>query len=185
MLDKKQNPYEKCPIYETNSFILRLVQESDAEDLLECYSDCISTKFFNSDNCTSNFIYHSLDEMNNCIQFWIQSYENQCFIRFSIIDKKINKAIGTIEFFAKEDTFENFGKVGVLRIDFVSKYELDTLITEILNVTKDNFYKVFKVNHIITKAIPEAEQRVMALRGSGYKELKNNPIMPFNSYYIR
>jgi [ribosomal protein S5]-alanine N-acetyltransferase len=185
-LKEKQNPYEECPIYETNSFILRFVLESDAEDLLKCYSDPASAKIFNSDNCTSNFIYHSLEEMKKCIQFWIQNYENQCFIRFSIIDKKINKAVGAIECFAKQGTFEkNFGRVGVLRIDLVSEYETKALITEILNVVYDNFYEVFEVQSIITKAIPEAEQRIEALRKSGYIELNVNPIMPFDSYYIR
>jgi [ribosomal protein S5]-alanine N-acetyltransferase len=185
MLEKKENAYEKCPIYETNSFVLRLVQKSDAQDLLECYSDSISAKFFNSDNCINNFIYKSLDEMKSCIEFWIQSYENQYFIRFSIIDKKINKAIGTIEFFARKEAFENIGKVGVLRVDLVSEYEIETLMTEVLNVINDNFYEVFKVQSIITKAIPQAEQRIIALRNSGYKELNDNPVMLFDSYYVR
>lgn len=185
MLDKNQNPYERCPYYESKSFVLRIVHESDAEDLLECYSDSISAKFFNSDNCINNFIYKSLDEMKNCIEFWIQSYENQCFIRFSIINKKTSKAIGTIEFFAKVEAYKNFAKVGVLRIDLVSEYETEALITEILNVINDNFYEGFEVQSIITKAVPEAEQRIIALRNSGYRELNDNPVMPFDSYYIR
>jgi Acetyltransferases, including N-acetylases of ribosomal proteins len=186
MIDKRPNPYERCPIYETGSFTFRLVQESDAEDLLKCYLASVSAKIFNSDNCTSNFIYHSLDEMKSCIQFGIQSYENQCFIHFSIIDKKTDKAIGTIECFAKEVAFEkNFGRVGVLRIDLASEYETEAMITEILNAINDNFYEIFGAKNIITKAIPEAEQRIGALMKSGYIELKDNPIMPYHSYYIR
>ena len=185
MLKEKENPYQKCPTYETESFVLRLVEENDAEDLLECYSDPVSSKFFNSDNCINNFIYKAIDEMKNCIEFWIQSYENQWFIRFSIIDKKINKAIGTVEFFAKQETFKIYGRVGILRIDLVSTYEKEIPISEILNLVDDNFYEFFEVESIIIKAIPEAGQRIMALRNNGYKELNYNPIMPFDSYYIR
>lgn len=32
-------PYQKCPVYETPSFLLRLVQLDDAQDLPACYSD--------------------------------------------------------------------------------------------------------------------------------------------------
>ena len=60
MVRKKQSLYEKCPVYETKQFIFRMVEENDAEDLLSCYSDKTSAKFFNSDNCTSDFIYKSL-----------------------------------------------------------------------------------------------------------------------------
>ena len=31
--------YKTCPIYETENLILRLVQQEDAKDLLDCYSD--------------------------------------------------------------------------------------------------------------------------------------------------
>jgi len=182
---RKENPYEKCPIYETKQLVFRIVQEEDAEDLLECYSDVFSAKFFNNDNCTSNFIYQSLDEMKNCIRCWLDEYEKQCFIRFSIVDKKIKKAIGTIEFFPKHETFKDFGKVGVLRIDLASKYEKEGLITEILNMVEGNFYDCFEVESIITKAIPEAKQRIIALKNSDYQELNNNTIVSFDYYYIR
>ena len=33
------NIYVHCPIYETESFVLRLVTLEDAEALLKCYSD--------------------------------------------------------------------------------------------------------------------------------------------------
>ena len=33
------NPYENCPIYENENYLLRLVELSDAPDLLLVYSD--------------------------------------------------------------------------------------------------------------------------------------------------
>ena len=185
MLRKKENPYKKCPIYETKQFIFRLVEENDAEDLLECYSNAISAKFFNSDNCTSDFIYKSLDEMSSCIKFWIYEYENHGYVRFSIVDKIRGKAIGTIEMFAKQESFGDFGKVGVLRLDLASGYEKVEIITELLNIIEDNFYYNFEVESIITKAIPEAKQRVSALKNSGFRELEPNTIVSFDSYFIK
>lgn len=185
MLRRKDNPYKKCPIYETKKFILRLVEENDAADLLECYSDPISGAIFNSDNCTSDFIYKTLVEMKDCIKFWIYEYKNQGYVRFSIIDKIREKAIGTIEMFAKQDYIGAFGIVGVLRIDLASRYEKVEDITELLDTIEDNFCYDFEVENIITKAIPEAKQRVAALKNSGFRELEHNTIVSFDSYFIK
>ena len=43
------NPYEKCPVYENENYLLRLVETSDAPDLLLVYSDEKAVPFFNSD----------------------------------------------------------------------------------------------------------------------------------------
>ncbi len=185
LLRKKEKPYESCPTYQSKRFIFRMVEEKDGEDLLECYSDTESNKLFNSDNCTSNFVYKSLVEMNNCIKFWIDQYHSKYFVRFSITDKLHNKAIGTIEFFAKEVSYNEILKVGVLRLDLASKYENEEAIVEILDIVNNNFYDDFEVKHIITKAIPVAKQRVTALKKEGFIELENKTIVPFDSYLIR
>jgi [ribosomal protein S5]-alanine N-acetyltransferase len=185
MLRKRENPYQKCPVYETKGFIFRMVKEKDAEDLLQCYSDSQSNKLFNSDNCTSDFIYKSLEEMKNCIEFWLDQYSKKYFVRFSIIDKQNHKAIGTIEFFAKPVNFGEFSKVGVLRLDLASKYEKEEFITEILDAIFNNFYEDFEVEHIITKAVPEAEQRIAALKHRGFIELENRTMVPYDYYYIK
>ena len=41
--------YENCPILETDCFLIRRIEEQDAEDLLEVYSDLNALPFFNSD----------------------------------------------------------------------------------------------------------------------------------------
>ncbi|WP_291579072.1 GNAT family N-acetyltransferase [Clostridium sp. UBA6640] len=185
MIIKKENPYEKCPTYETKHFIIRMVSESDAEDLLKCYSDAASAKIFNSDNCTSNFIYKSLEEMKNCIRFWLDQYEKGYFIRFSIVDRTNNSAIGTIEFFTKPVELDEIFMVGLLRLDLASKYEKHEFIREIIDEVDENFYDVFEVEDIITKAIPEAKERIYALKERDFIELEKNASFPFDFYFIR
>jgi RimJ/RimL family protein N-acetyltransferase len=162
-----------------------MVEEKDAEDLLECYSNSESNKLFNSDNCTSNFIYKSLGEMKNCIKSWIDQYNEKYYVRFSIVDKLNDKAIGTIEFFAKPVDYKGVFKVGLLRLDVAPKYENEESIVEILDKVNNNFYDDFEVKHIITKAIPVANQRIAALKKERYIELEDKTIVPFDSYFIR
>ena len=80
------NPYQKCPVYETSSFLLRLVQLDDAKDLLACYSDRRAVANMNADCCTSDFYYETLTQMQECIRFWLREYQQQAYIRFAIID---------------------------------------------------------------------------------------------------
>lgn len=162
-----------------------MVEEDDSDDLLECYSDPKSVKIFNSDNCTSDFLYKSSEEVKACIECWIEEFKQQGFVRFSIVHKEINKAIGTIEMFAKEKEFDNAGRVGVLRLDLASYYEKDEFIREILEMIDDNLFADFEVDSIITKAIPEAIERTTALKRNGYEGLEKNTIVPYDNYYMK
>ena len=66
--------------------------KEDSEDLLEVYSDKNALPFFNSDNCHGdNFYYQTIERMNEAIDFWLDSYENKWFVRWTIIDKKKSK----------------------------------------------------------------------------------------------
>ena len=51
------NPYETCPIFENESYLIRMIDESDAPDLLLVYSDEKAVPFFNSDNCGGDDFY--------------------------------------------------------------------------------------------------------------------------------
>lgn len=177
-------PYIDCPTYESTHFRLRQVREADAADLLECYADPLAAPLFNSDNCTSNFIYHTQEEMLGCIHFWMADYARHGYVRFAILDKVRQKAVGTIEFFAR-NRVEGFGMVGVLRLDLASRYETEPDIAEILAVVEDHFYAAFEVGSIITKAIPKAKERIQALRKLGYSALPENTIMPYGDYWAR
>ncbi len=172
----KVSPYIQCPIYESESFTLRLVNEDDANDLLKCYSDHISQTYFNDDNCSSHFVYTTLEEMQNCIKSWIYDYQNQNYVRFAIVDKSIKKAVGTIEIFG--------GEYCVLRIDIASEYENKSNITQLIKIA-DSFYSDFGCINIVTK-IPEGEcERKAAFIENSYKPYHPTEKFNRNGYYIK
>ncbi len=144
-----KNIYKHCPTYETESFILRLVKLEDAENLLSCYSDKDNVKKFNADFCTSNFYYSTVEEMENCIKFWLEEYEKQYYVRFSVIPKNYNNAIGTVEIFG--------GEAGVLRIDLSSEYNTENSFNEIIKLTIEQFIDDFGIGSVKIKTsnIPE------------------------------
>src|SRR5574344_1359742 len=116
--------YEQCPVLENDSFIVRLIDEKDANDLWSVYSDKFALPFFNSDNCNgSNFYCAKKEYIMSAIKFWLQEYhENRGFVRFSIIDKKADRAIGTIEMYHRKSS-DFYNDCGLLRIDVRSDYE--------------------------------------------------------------
>ncbi len=185
MTMERTNPFDKCPEYETNHFLFRLVKEEDAEDLLKCYSDVKSVKIFNSDNCNSNFFYQNKEEVKKLIQFWIMEYNNRGYVRFAILDKLENKAIGTIEIFAKKESYNEISKVGVLRLDLKSDYEKMENLDEIFQMIDIEFSSAFQINSVITKAIEEADNRIKVLKNKGYRKLENKSIVPYDDYYLK
>lgn len=180
-----KNPYDECPVYETIHFIFRLVEEKDAKDLLSCYSDNKAAKIFNCDNCNSDFIFETEEEVLNLIKFWIKEYNNRGYVRFSIVDKAKKAAIGTIEIFARKDVNETFGTIGVLRLDLVSEYEDVSYICEILDLIDLHFPSTFGIDSIITKAIADADRRIEALKLKGYYKLDDQKITSYSGYYIK
>ena len=82
------NVYQSCPFFVTPQFTLRLVRRSDAPGLLKVYSDKQAQHYFNSDNCTSDFRYSTLEEMQQCVDFWLASYARQEFVRWVILDNR-------------------------------------------------------------------------------------------------
>lgn len=176
----KRNPYVECPVFETENFILRLVTEDDAADLLTCYSDTNARPIFNSDTCTSNFFYDTSDEMSDCIKMWLNSYVRKEFVRFSIIDKFSSHAVGTIEMFGMVGKYKTTRDAwravqrsgttsrGILRLDIMSKYEEAAYLDELFILCLKDFFDLFAVNQIVTKAIPQAVKRVNILKKLGF-----------------
>lgn len=164
-----QNVYKECPILENDKFMIRLTKKEDIKDLLDVYSDEKAVPFFNSDNCHGDdFHYTTMKRMEDAVNFWIFSYDNGYFVRFSIIDKKINKAIGTIEFY-KRASEDSFNDCGVMRLDIRSDYENEECITNMLKVFVPSAFDLFGVDTIVTKAIPEAIDRVQGLKNLKFK----------------
>jgi RimJ/RimL family protein N-acetyltransferase len=178
-----RNPYECCPVYRSNRFSFRLVRLEDAEDLLVCYSDPLAQERFNSDNCTSDFKYQTLDEMKQCLEFWLEAYRGQGFIRFSIVDKTTQKVIGTIEMFGREATPDASEREGILRIDLASQYEREEVLAEILETACAHFPDDFGVTRVLTKAVPRASDRRIVLLKHHYTELNCPDQFPFPDYF--
>ena len=111
------SPYETCPAFENERYLLRCVKEDDAADLLLVYSDEIAVPFFNADNCGGDdFHYTTLERMEQAIRYWKWEYDRKGFVRWSIVEKENGRAVGTIELFNRQaqDYFDN---CGLLRLD--------------------------------------------------------------------
>lgn len=163
-----ENPYEKCPVFENEAYLLRLVEASDAPDLLSVYSDEKAVPFFNSDNCGGDtFYYTTLERMNEAIAFWHYSYKIKEFVRWSIIEKSTDTAVGTIELFHRrsEDYFNN---CGILRLDLRSDYEREEKIFEILSLIVKPAFASFDCQKMATKIPPFASGRKAAAGRLGF-----------------
>ena len=94
--------YESCPEFEDGTWLLRFVRKEDADDLLAVYGDRNALPFFNSDNCHGdNFYYNTKEKMDKAIDFWLYSYGQKYFVRWTVIEKTAGKAVGTIEMFRR------------------------------------------------------------------------------------
>lgn len=178
----KPNPYDVCPTYESKHFLLRLVSLEDAAPLLACYQDPKAQALFNDDNCDTDFCFQTEDALKNYIAGWIKAYEKQEFIRFSIVDKALGQAVGTIEIFGMVGVYHS--PFGVLRLDICSQYEQAVYLDELLRIA-DSFFYEFGCDKMITKAIPEATERISALAQNGYTAYPANQKWQREGYYIK
>jgi hypothetical protein len=153
------NPYTSCPTFDTEHFHLRLVRQSDAADLLKCYRDPKAQALFNDDNCNTNFQFTSENYLEDYIKSWIEAYENHHFVRFAIVDKSTNKAVGTIEMFEK----------GVLRVDICSEYEQPKYLDPLFTLCVREFFPLFNAKQMLHKAVPAATHRIEILQKLGFK----------------
>ena len=164
------NIYEKCPVLESDGYLLRLAEDGDCDDLLKVYSDKNALPFFNSDNCKGdNFYYATAERMAEALSFWKFSYENGWFVRFSIVDKAVSEVIGTVELCsrASKDDLE-LDLAGILRIDVRSDYETADRLYSIAALVVPHVPEMLGCNGIITKAPSYAVERIMALQKLGF-----------------
>lgn len=160
--------YEVCPQLSSANFLLRQTCIDDCDDLLKVYSDPAAWPIFNSDNCTGDFHITKQEDMENCIHFWLYEYSQRYYVRWSIIDKTTNSAIGTIELFNRtaQDFYNN---VGLLRLDLRSDYETVKSILEIMSILVPCSFELFSCNRIVTKIPPCAQVRISALSDFGFR----------------
>ena len=161
-----ENIYKHAVQFENQRFLLRFVSKEDADDLLAVYSDKNALPFFNSDNCHGdNFYYPTRERMAQAIDFWIFSYENGWFVRWSIVDKTIGKAVGTVELFTRSSDDGLSG--AVLRLDLRSDYENRGIIENLLTLLLPRIPEYF-TSPVITKAPIYAVERIAALQALGF-----------------
>lgn len=179
--------YVQVPVLEGDRFRLREIEENDAEDLLKVYSDEKSVLLFNSDNCVDDFHYTSIECMRKAIDFWHREYLMKYYVRWSIVDRENQCAIGTVELFNRraKDFFDN---CGLLRLDLRSDYETETDIDDILGIIVPKTKELFDCKMIATKAIASAENRIAVLERRGFR-LSEEFLMGHNgtkygSYYV-
>lgn len=162
------SPYEKCPIYENENYLLRLVEATDGPDLLRVYSDEKAVPCFNSDNCNGDdFHYTTLERMQAAIGFWLQAYRDKAFVRWAIVDKGPAQAVGTIELFNRRAR-DYFNDCGLLRLDLRSDYERADRIEEILSLIVPPGFELFGCRMMATKIPAFASERIAAAGRLGF-----------------
>lgn len=174
--------YEECPMYKKKLITLRQTTIEDAQELLKCYSDEKAVPFFNSDNCHGDdFHYTTIERMKQAINFWNFSYTNRYFVRWTVILNNTNEKVGSIEMFHRvaDDEFNHYG---ILRVDLQSDFETQPVIDDIFEIVNENFYKAFDVKAILTKAIPDAIERITSLVQRGYQPI-NRKLMIYDDYF--
>ncbi|MBU3153652.1 GNAT family N-acetyltransferase [Clostridium estertheticum] len=181
--------YVSCPEFENKRFNLRFISIDDCDGLLKVYSDKKAVPLFNSDNCGGDdFHYNTRERMKQAIDYWKFEYDRKGFVRWSIVDKKDNIAIGTIELFHR-DSKDYFNNCGLFRLDLRSDYETKVNIIDILKLIIDKTYQLFECNRIATKALPTASERVKALKELDFLPTENKLIghdgTEYSSYYFK
>lgn len=182
------DPYKKCPVMENVDYVIRPISAEDAADFLKIYSDEKAVPYFNGDNCHGdNFHYTTMERMRQAVDFWIMSYENGWFVRWSIVDKKTNRVIGTIEFF-KRSSDNSFDGCGVLRLDLASEFEKADVIKNTVSLFLTDVFEPFGVDTVITKVWSYAEERKIAFSALGFsyteEKLIGNDGTEYGDYYV-
>lgn len=162
------NVYVNCPEFENEKLLIRRTGKGDRDDLLKVYSDEKAVPFFNGDNCHGDdFHYTTPQQMEQAMDFWEQSYRDGWFVRFTVICKGSNSAIGTTELFRRN---ADNGGTGVLRLDLRSDYEREDVILSLLSLIIPHAYELFNCKCIITKGFPDSSDRLSALEKYGFKK---------------
>lgn len=141
------NIYEKCPILESDKFIIRLFQDDD------CDGD--------------NFYYATKERMAEVIGFWKMAYENGWFVRLSIVDKTVSSVVGTVELCVRVSDDE-FNNMGILRADVRGDYEQENVLYEIFSLVTPSIEEMLGCKGVLTKAPIYAVERIKAIQKVGF-----------------
>lgn len=179
--------YKTCPQLASETFLLRQVCLEDCADLLGVYSDPAAWPIFNSDNCTGDFRMTKMEDMENCVRFWLHEYSLRYYIRWSIVDKLSGRTIGTVELFNRTAN-DFYNNVGLLRLDLRGDYETEDAIREIMTILVPQSFELFSCTRIATKIPPCAKVRAATLTGLGFRcspePLYGHDGRAYGDYYI-
>ncbi len=185
----RRDVYEACPVFEDVRYRIRLLTREDAADLLKVYSDEKAIPFFNSDNCGGDdFRYGTEERMRQAVEYWLWEYGRRGFVRWSVVDKRTEEAVGTMELFRREADDASDG-CGILRLDLRSDYEVEGEIFDLLGRIVPPAYGLFGCRQILTKAIPAAVERRRALEKFGFIPWENRLVghdwTEYGDYFVK
>lgn len=174
-----------CPEYNTGHFKIRKLEKGDAEELFACYSDPEAARFFNGDCCGDDFYYTDMKQFRECVEYWLNRYELQDFVRWSIQDKERERLIGTIEVCPSLKYAVDGRRMGILRIDLKSEYERLDVLKELMDVLLENVYEDFEVSSVIMKIQKDAGERQKLIKEYQFVNAKDECSISLDDYYIR
>ncbi|MDE5718983.1 MAG: N-acetyltransferase, partial [Lachnospiraceae bacterium] len=162
---------------------------SDTPSLLNVYPDQNPGHLFNIYNVHVYYFHTTtLERMQGAVDFWVEAYREKWFVRWAVVDKEMQKAIGTIELFTRQ-AGDYFNDCGLLRLDLQSGYENAEDIHEILSLIVPPAYDLFHCRMIATKVIPAAAQRREAVEKLGFtataEALVGHDGTCYTDYYVR
>jgi len=187
-MTKKKNPFEKCPVYETENLLFTKIKIEDAADLFQCYSDPVTRGHMNNDNCGGEWDCHSIEVVKLGIRGWELEFDDGFYIRWSVTYKPTNKIIGTIEISPVPNITRFHDGVcenGILRVDIISNLEKEKVFSEIFKMTAENFFSDFGIKKIITKYPEDDQQRVLGLEKCNFERVEDYKIIPYSNYYMK
>ena len=153
-------------------YSLRDLKEDDWKELIVVYKDAMCVPFFNSDNCHGDIFYYSTEErMKKAIRFWMDSTSKGYFTRKTIIDNSNNRAIGTVEYFVRQNE-QNYNGVILLRVDVHHYYEQKKALVKIFRIAMKEAFSAFGRVPLLTKGWDYAVERKEALAFLGFKKCK-------------
>ena len=157
-------------------FSLRDLTINDWKELIVVYKDAMCIPFFNSDNSHGDIFYYSTEErMKKAINFWLESINKGYFVRRVIVDNSNNRAIGTIEYFVRNNE-ENYNDTIVLRVDVHHYYEKKKPLVKIFRLAVKEAFETCNCNNLITKGWEYAVERRNALQFLGFNEMSESLI---------
>lgn len=109
-------------------------------------------------------------------------------MRWSVIDRGAGEAVGTIELLHR-DARDAFNNTGLLRLDLRSDHEQEAAILSILSLIVEPACELFSCAAIATKAVPQAQQRRLALGKMGFAQ-SDEPLIghdgtAYGCYFVR